>query len=234
VVGRCESIELATDTRRRPTDPQGPESRRCDKVGNLKRDGSLQERPAYPGVFDPLRSRSGPHLRVQPEQRSRGNGSRRRSHGTGGEIPGEAKAQESNDRGSAKPRNAGTASRREKNPVDGFPRSFVASLTWFLPRNLHSAPRTRGVTAHLGAPPHHRHPVGRSNDCIGRDSVEDVIRTLHARPKGTTRRYGPSAPCLANRHGSWKDPDSREWDAPGRGNTRQEGTRPRKGYGSPG
>jgi hypothetical protein len=171
-------------------------------VGNLKRDGSLQERPAYPGVFDSLRSRFGEHLRVQPEQRSRGNGSRKRPHGTGGEIPGEAKAQESNDRGSAKPRNAGTASRREKHPVDGFPRSFVASLTWFLPRNLHSAPRTRGVTAHLGAPPHQRLPVGRSNDCAGRDSAEDVIRTLYARPKGTARRYGPSGSCLAKRCGS--------------------------------
>jgi energy-coupling factor transporter ATP-binding protein EcfA2 len=78
-----------------PTDPQGSVSCQCDEVGNLRRDGSLQKRPANPDVFDPLRSRSRTTFGCYRTNAREGLGRSTRPHGIGGEFPGEAKAQES-------------------------------------------------------------------------------------------------------------------------------------------
>jgi hypothetical protein len=61
--------------------------------------------------------------------------------------------------GSAKPRPAGTASRREQHPVDGFPCSFFASSFWNQPRTIQ--PGWRWSSPHLDPCPA---SVGRGSD----------------------------------------------------------------------
>lgn len=92
------------------------------------RGGSLQKRPANPGVFDSLWIRSRTHLRVQPDQRSRGTGSRNRPHDAGGEIPGEVKAQESTG-----PRIGQTPKRRYGFPEGAIPCRRLSLLVLRIP-----------------------------------------------------------------------------------------------------
>lgn len=136
-------------------------------------------------------------------------------------------------RKSAKPRLAGTASRREQNPVGGFPHSSSHPRPGFnhgpfigpAHAGSHGAPRRAAPPKVSGRPCKRK---------IGRDSVEDMARTLPSRPKGRAERNVPSDLHLRLPARSLEGSDSRNRVQTNRRLSRQEGTRPREGHGSSG
>jgi hypothetical protein len=96
-------------------------------------------------------------------------------------------------RGSAKPRNAGTASRREQYPVGGFPCSFFVSLIWNQPRTIQPGWRWSNLRPDLRSASADRGP--------DLTATSDPVALRGLDPKGSAsarcRARGETPNCIA-------------------------------------